>query len=48
MHQLKHQFKTYEQSSVINKIQYKHHVGFQQHQTDIQPPATCCGEFPDQ
>jgi hypothetical protein len=33
---------------VINKVHCEHHEWLEQHQTDIQPPATDCGEFPDQ
>jgi hypothetical protein len=40
--------KFYEQYVVINRVQCEHHEWLEQHQTGIQPPATRCGEFPDQ
>jgi hypothetical protein len=33
---------------VINKVHCERHEWLEQHETDIQPPATRCGEFPDQ
>jgi hypothetical protein len=49
MYQLKDQLEIiYEQYVVINKVHCERHEWLKQHQTDIQPPATRCGEFPDQ